>query len=631
MRTTILSVFVLLGNLSIAQMQANNSFDSASTQEKENPVLTIDKHPLSIELLPFNTNKQDFCANYFKNKIVFTSERRGLKSIVRRDLNGRPYYDVYVADIGPNKNFENIERFEGIKLKKYHEGPIAFNKSGDMVFFTRNSYKEKSENKDVNLQLVHAKLENGEWHLLEKPSFNSSEYSCGQPAISPDGKWLYFISDMPGGKGGTDVYRAAIDEKGLIDAPINLGEEINSDKNEMFPFVHKDGMLLFSSNKDGGLGEMDIYIAQLKEENQIGKVLHPGAPLNSEHDDFSMILDDDQKSGYFSSNRIGKGSDDIYKISMESSFVFGKKIKGKTVDKNGSLLANAEVILKDKNGTILEKTLSNENGQFEFTVEADNAFVIKAEKESYFEVNTSLSTEGKKNIIETTLELEKDPGLSLYTFISDKKTGIALEGVSVKITDNISGKAEEFITDDKAEYIRPLIGKRLGDRGSYNFEINKEGYLSKTITYNLEFDKEGKHMIPAETTAIEKIEIGTDLSKIIEINPIYFDLGKYNIRPDAAFELDKIVKTMNENPNMIIELGSHTDARGSASSNMRLSDKRAKASAKYIADRITNPERITGKGYGESRIINKCSDGVRCSEEEHQFNRRTEFIVVNMQ
>jgi outer membrane protein OmpA-like peptidoglycan-associated protein len=133
---------------------------------------------------------------------------------------------------------------------------------------------------------------------------------------------------------------------------------------------------------------------------------------------------------------------------------------------------------------------------------------------------------------------------------------------------------------------------------------------------------------------LDKIAVGLDLAKIIDIKPIYFDLGKHAIRPDAAIELDKIVKVMNENPNMVVELGSHTDCRSSAASNMALSDRRAKASAEYIKKRITNPERIYGKGYGETQLTNgcECEGAVKstCSEEEHQENRRTEFKIIKM-
>jgi outer membrane protein OmpA-like peptidoglycan-associated protein len=195
----------------------------------------------------------------------------------------------------------------------------------------------------------------------------------------------------------------------------------------------------------------------------------------------------------------------------------------------------------------------------------------------------------------------------------------------------MTGVTEIIKTDPNGEYLKPLEDKHLKDRGSYNLKLEKQGYLTKTVTYNCAFYEEGKYAIHKEMDiSLDKIELGNDLSAIIDIEPIYFDLGKATIRKDAAVELDKIVKILNENPNMVIELGSHTDSRGSASSNMKLSDKRAKASANYIKERITNPDRITGKGYGEDKLVNGCSDGIDCTEEQHQNNRRTEFIIVKM-
>ena len=160
--------------------------------------------------------------------------------------------------------------------------------------------------------------------------------------------------------------------------------------------------------------------------------------------------------------------------------------------------------------------------------------------------------------------------------------------------------------------------------------MEKEGYLGKTVTLNDEA-KLGEIKV---IEALDKIEVGADLGKIIDIKPIYFDLKKFDIRSDAASELDKIVKVMNENSTMVIELGSHTDCRGSAASNLSLSDKRAKSSAEYVKKNISKPERIYGKGYGESMPVNdcKCEGAVKssCSEDEHQQNRRTEFKIIKM-
>ena len=345
-----------------------------------------------------------------------------------------------------------------------------------------------------------------------------------------------------------------------------------------------------------------------------------------------MIIDADQKSGYLSSNRIeGKGDDDIYGVTMNAPFMFGKTIKGIAKDKKGEILAGVEVVLKDTEGAVVGTATSKEDGSYQFLVEGDKQFTLNGAKEKYFDGSNAANTETVEDIIIADLELEKDPGLSIYALITGKASKMPLDSVRMRITDNMTGKVEKYLTDQKGDYFKALANKKLNDRGSYNIEIERDGYLSKTVTYNTLFDKEGKYEVHSELDlSLEKIELGGDLSKIIDIKPIYFDLGRYKIRPDAATELDKIVKVMNENPKMEVELGSHTDARGSARSNESLSDKRAKASAQYVKERISNPDRIYGKGFGETKLVNECGDGVKCSEEKHQENRRTEFIIVKL-
>jgi len=219
----------------------------------------------------------------------------------------------------------------------------------------------------------------------------------------------------------------------------------------------------------------------------------------------------------------------------------------------------------------------------------------------------------------------------LYVLIKDKADNAALKDVKIKITDNFTGKVDSLWSPATGDFRSPIIGKKVGERLSYNISFEKPGYLTKSIIYNAQIDKEGEVRIEEN---LDKIAVGLDLAKIIDIKPIYFDLGKSIIRPDAAIELDKIVKVMNENPTMVVELGSHTDCRGSIASNASLSDRRAKASAEYIKKRIANPERIYGKGYGESQLTNgcQCEGAVKstCPEEEHQKNRRTEFKIIKM-
>ena len=410
--------------------------------------------------------------------------------------------------------------------------------------------------------------------------------------------------------------------------PEPISPVINSEKHDDSPFLSNDGKTLyFSSKGHDSSGGYDFYKSDLVN----GEWSYPenlGYPMNSAGDDIYLSFTDDGKSGFFSSNRNGGfGLMDIYTFTIDQ-----KTIEGIAYNKKGDPLADVAVTLKNvKTGEeVYEYT--DENGGFIFQVDSDQEFELLGQKEDYFEGANTAHTFMTENLVKADLHLEKDPGISILALITDSKTAEVLDSVKMTITDNMTGTTETYLTPASGSYRRAVPDKKLNDRGSYNFTFEKSGYLTKTITYNTVFDEEGVYNVHTDMDiSLEKIEIGEDLSKIIDIQPIYFDVGKSNIRSDAAIELDKIVKVLNENPSMIIELGSHTDSRGSASSNASLSERRAQSSAKYIKERITtNPDRITGKGFGETRLVNECADGINCSKEQHQENRRTEFIIVKI-
>ncbi len=598
--------------------------------------LLKDKGQFKIKNLDINSAQEDFAPVFYKDKVLFASSREGVKPIRRKwNWNKLPFLDIYQANKADNYELSMAKRFEKRKFnKKYHEGPVAFNKEETKMWFTRNNYQGKSTDGTIKLQIWSSEInEDGKWSKPVAFPLNSNEYSVGHASISPDGKWMYFASDMPGGLGGVDIYKIEIKEDGTYGKAINLGNKINTEGNEMFPMVHQDGMLFFASDGLAGLGGLDVFVAQLKDDGSIGKVMNLGTPINSSKDDFAFILDNSAKGGYFSSNREGgKGDDDIYSFTLLKPFTFGKIIKGTAKDKKGNILADAIINLYDENGNVIETTTADANGQYEFQVEADKKFTLEGKKEKYFDGQNTADTHTEEDVVIADLVLEKDPGLSLYALITDKKTGEPLENVTVILTDNMTGTSETYITPTTGDLRKALQGKKLGDRGSYNLTLQKEGYFTKTVTYNTEFDHEGQYDVHANLDLGMDPEV-KDLSEMVQINPINFDLNKYNIRPDAAKELDKIVEVMNKYPKMVVELGSHTDCRGSKAYNERLSDRRAKASAAYIKARITNPERIYGKGYGESRLLNDCACEGRvksdCSEEEHAKNRRTEFKVIS--
>jgi outer membrane protein OmpA-like peptidoglycan-associated protein len=299
---------------------------------------------------------------------------------------------------------------------------------------------------------------------------------------------------------------------------------------------------------------------------------------------------------------------------------------GRTIDKS-------KLFLIDDSGLIVDSCLSGIDGSFGFTVLSDKYYRISASKEKFATTtsNSFIPNKEKNDAGPYEIKLRPISNIQVVVLIKDKLTQQPID--SVKLTATLSKQNTPLVVNNpepkRAEYIVALDGMRVGDSVSLALSVERPGYLSQKVKVSDKISPDG--IVPV-TIFVDKIQVGADLSKIIDIKPIYFDLGKSNIRPDAAKELDKIVQVMNDNPSMVIELGSHTDCRSSASSNLSLSDRRAKASAEYIKKRITNPARITGKGYGESTPINdcRCEGEVKssCSEQEHQLNRRTEFKII---
>jgi outer membrane protein OmpA-like peptidoglycan-associated protein len=364
-----------------------------------------------------------------------------------------------------------------------------------------------------------------------------------------------------------------------------------------------------------------------------------GAPVNGPKDDFAFVLDNDMKGGYFSSNRDGgKGSDDIYAYDLLIPFRLTKRIEGYVMDKNNNalLLAGSTVVLKDASGNIAGTVQADDKGFYSFEAEPDQEFIIQGSNANYTGATVKASTGGNEDMVQANLQLEKIPQISLACFVSDQKSGQPLSGTHIIIRDKATGKELVNATTGADGFFKnPLENAKLSDQLSYTISLEHDGYLSKNLDFAYTITKEGEIKVHEQLDlTMGKLEIGTDIGKLIDIKPIYFDLGKSNIRTDASVELDKIVAIMKQYPTMVIELGSHTDCRSSKTSNEALSNKRAQASANYIISKGIDKSRIYGKGYGESKPVNGCvcEGAVKsdCSEEEHQKNRRTEFIVVKM-
>ncbi len=580
-----------------------------------------------VKQLKINSDQADFGPTFYKNKIVFASSRKKT-SIIKRiwSINNLPYLNLYEGEIDETGELKNLKYFKKSFNKKFNEGPATFSNDGKFMAYTKNHTNKKGA---IKLKIVTRECVDGKWNETVDFPFNNEEFSVGHPALTSDGKTMYFSSDMPGGKGGIDIYKSEKQPDNTWSKPENLGSKINTASNEMFPFYHSDGMLFFASNGLKGNGGLDVFVVGSKE-GKFGTPENLGNEINTAEDDFGLILSQDQSKGYFSSNRAGgQGDDDLYYFKNNKPFIFKKILAGLIKDENNAIIGNAKVTLLDEKGNEIKTIMSDKNGSYSFEVEPNTQYSIKSEIDEFKANIIAINKDSKK--VNNDIILSPKPDLGLAGKIVDLKSNEPITNANIRLKNNSTGKEVALKPDEKGEFSLPLGEIESGAIIDYTIKITSEGYLSKSVDYKSVFKDQKEFVINPELLSLNKVKTGeTKLEDIIAINPIYFDLNKYAIRPDAAAELDKVVKIMNENPTMEIELGSHTDSRGRSSSNVRLSDKRAKSSANYIKKRITNPNRITGKGYGETKLVNKCADGVKCSKEDHQQNRRTEFIILKM-
>lgn len=587
-----------------------------------------------LEESGFNSPEADFCAVKYMNDIVFATSRTQTKWInVKHAWTDQQFLNVFTVskssgrDIKPHPFMSNLN-------SKFNDGPVCFNKEFNKIYFTRNTYNKKNVSKDgtYKLKIFEANLNaSGLDHVTELP-FNKNDHNTAHPSLADDGSTLYFSSDMDGGFGGMDLYKCVKNPDGTWGTPENLGNKVNSAGNEVFPFIAPNGVLYFSSNGHDGLGGLDVYETRIKD-GKATRVYNMGEPVNSKDDDFGVWLGDDSKTGYISSNRKNGGlDDDIYNFQILREVKRGKEVTLITKDKDsGEILPNTKVLI---NG---DSVLTNENGQGQITVEEDLAYNLIVEKNDYFKLEDSVSVRmSPEDAFTKELLLEKDPKLAIKALVMDAKNGQPLEGVKITIKEMPAVAAfDEYTTNAAGDYRKPLKGKKVGDKVSYQIVLEKEKYLPKTLLFNHDIKQAGDiNLNEFLDMRIGMVEVGMDLAKMVDLKPIYFDLGKSTIRKDAATELDKIVAVMKQYPNMSVELGSHTDCRGAAKSNLGLSDKRAKASAAYIVKKGIKKDRIAGKGYGESKLLNSCGCEGKvqssCSEDEHSKNRRTEFIITKL-
>ena len=498
-----------------------------------------------------------------------------------------------------------------------------FNAESTEVFITRNNFDNtkrtgkvgKSEDNIVKLKLYIARVDGDKWIEEQEFQYNNDEYSVGHAALSPDGNLLYFVSDMPGGFGGTDLY---VSERvgGTWLAPKNLGPEINTEGDEMFPWMAEDGTLYFASTGHGGLGGLDIFRVK-GEPGSWEAPKNMGAPINSPQDDFGLIrLKGDNTKGYFTSNRIGgRGSDDIYSFKDNGVFLVGVVIDRKTEEP----ICDATVELrlgKDVKG----RAETECDGAFEFVVVAEKVYSLKGCADGYkCNDGVKASTVGlvAGDTVFVVIPLDKEEDVKLEVLVIDRKTREPIGGSSVVVKSRCDNTEQKGTSN-------------AAGMSYYDAKIDCDYPISATATGYMPGSTEVTTVgVPANSTVKAIVELDREIDDKPVLLDIYYDFDKWNIRvPESETELFKLLAFLNENAGTIVEIGSHTDARASFDYNIRLSQRRAQSVVDWLAARGISKDRMRAVGYGESKPVNHCVDNVKCTEEEHQRNRRTEFRVI---
>lgn len=495
----------------------------------------------------FNSRQRDFSPGYINEsytEVYFTSTREDAIGNDTHGATGQKFADLFSSSLDRKGKWSVPVPVESLN-SEFEDGTPNISSDFTTLYFTRC---KKGKSQQLGCQILSATASGADWSdpKVELESLGDSVTSA-HPAISPDGNTLYFVSDMPGGLGENDIWKVTRGQGGSWGDPVNLGEEINTPGNELYPFVHKDGTLYFSSDSRVGLGGLDIYKAT-RDEAGSWRLENMKPPINSPEDDFGIVFEADVERGFFSSSRKGRGNDDIF------SFVLPPlefSVTGVVRDeRNDQVLPGSTVKSVGSDGINVEAN-TGEEGTFKFMLKPGTDYVFIASQPGY-----------------------------------------------------LNGKERE---------------STRGMDQSKEFEVTI--YLA-SITH------------------------------VIELPNIFYDFAKWDLRPESMVSLDNLVETLDDNPNVTIELMSHTDSRGTPADNLELSQKRAQSVVDYLISKGIQPDRLSARGYGESQpkvvdekvlsqydflelgdvlteaFINQLGSA-ELEEKAHQVNRRTEFRVLS--
>lgn len=628
-----------------------------------------DKEVFITNEATINTDRLEYSPAFYEDGIVFiSSQPAGKKYKIKDSRIDKNIFSIFLARRNEDGTLAKPEPFSKKITTTVHEGPVTFDRTASYMFFTRNHFKDgkrkKAKDGIVKLAIYSAENVKDDWSNVKLLPFNDKESNAAHPAISVEGNLLYFSSDRPGGHGGMDIWvsRRLGDDWG---EPINLGPQVNTEGEDIFPFIHADGTLYFASNSHNTTGGLDLYFTNRKGDSWT-KPTNLGAPFNTESDDFGFILDRDKKNGYFSSNRsTGQGEDDIYSFYIASNLdaIFDKDQPKEAFDLEvvvsdfetgemvqdaaityaslddmslaAALTSNANSNLTGDNDELLVRvplTDNSENGATDgwgklpvTLLTGKHIFIIQ--KPGYKSRQVIVDTEDGVKEIFVSLEKGSDVDVAGTSGTSSKKSIFIPPGSYISPDGSIIGPDGELIAPPGATSALPA-GSTISPDGTI---IGPDGTIIAPTGSSIAADGTiigSDGVVYVSVQEDESFPTSIKEGTVFQLPNIYYNFNDAAIRPDAKIDLDALATFMNKYSDIEIELASHTDSRGDDRSNNKLSQRRADNAVAYLAAAGISPSRMTAKGYGESQLRNGCTDGVDCTELQHQYNRRTDVRVT---
>jgi outer membrane protein OmpA-like peptidoglycan-associated protein len=565
--------------------------------------------------------------------LLFATDREGPVAVSREHAwTGRDFLQLWWAPFTASGGTGSPRPLGGELEGPFHDGPASVSPNGLELFLTRNAYDERlvgtrpraGADGIVRLRVLRASRERaGDPWRLDAPDafpFHQTGRSLGHPALHPDGDRLVFAADLPGGEGGVDLWETRRDTLGAWTVPVNLGSAINTPGDELFPVWQPDGRLVFSSDGWPGLGGLDQYLS-VREARGWTAPHHLGAPLNGPHDDFGLIFDAAMADGYFVSDRPGgAGGDDLYRVAREPA-----ELALRFFDAGDSTwLDGVALRLGPDSGAAPLPGLpigarSDADGRARLPWPAGTRLRLAASAEGYLPLDLSIPPADpyRPDPAERLVALQPATRITLIGQVVDRFSDRPLADAEVFLDDPSTGERRLLETGPEGRFREPLEPGRV-----YRLHASRNGYRDDTAS----IDTRGLSGVQERFAVLALAERDTAVS--VELRHIYYDLDRAYIRRDAAPDLERLARLLERYPDLVIELGAHTDSRGSAAYNLALSERRARAAVDWLVARGIDPARLEARGYGEGRPRNGCTDGVSCPEALHQANRRTEFRVL---